>query len=125
MMSLHGKVAVITGGAGGIRAGHIPSPRPRRCSVAVWDVDVAGAQQTARLIEESGGCAIVIETDVASAQSVALATDRTRNDLGPIAILVNNAALTGTPTGASCWEVLARSRSYGVDIATRTDRTAQ
>lgn len=53
-VTLKGKTAVVTGGAGGIgRATSLQLARDG-AAIAIWDVDTAGAQETARLINESG-----------------------------------------------------------------------
>jgi 2-hydroxycyclohexanecarboxyl-CoA dehydrogenase len=95
-MALYGKVAVITGGAGGIGRATSLQLAKDGAAISIWDIDTEGAQETARLIQNGGGRATAYETDVASAASVTSAVARTRKDLGPITILVNNAALTGS-----------------------------
>jgi 2-hydroxycyclohexanecarboxyl-CoA dehydrogenase len=94
-MSLDGKVAVVTGGSSGI--GHAISLQlaDDGAAIAIWDNDIAAAEQTAAVIAHNGGRAIVCETDVASSASVMSALAHTHAELGPIAILVNNAAMTG------------------------------
>lgn len=95
-MSLNGKVVVVTGGAGGIGRAICERLARDGAAVAIWDVDEAGASETARLVGEQGGRAAFYRTDVGSSASVAAAAEKTRADLGPITILVNNAALTGS-----------------------------
>ena len=86
----------LPGGAGGIgRATCIRLARDG-AAISIWDVDVAGARETARLIDEDGGRTAAYETDVASAGSISSALARTHEELGPVTILVNNAALTGS-----------------------------
>lgn len=90
------KVAVVTGGASGI--GRATCLRLARdgAAISIWDIDFNGAQETAELIQAEGGRAAAYDTDVSSAASIASAVDRTRREFGPITILVNNAALTGS-----------------------------
>lgn len=95
-MSLKGKVAVITGGAGGIGRAICLQLAADGAAISIWDNNIAGAQETARLVNDKGGQAIALETDVASSASIAAAIERTRAELGPVTILVNNAALTGS-----------------------------
>lgn len=63
-------------------------------AVAAWDLDGPGAQETARLIEQSGGKAIGVSVNSANAAEIAAAGVATRAALGSITILVNNAALS-------------------------------
>lgn len=95
-MTLKGKVAVITGGAGGIGRAICLQLAREGAAISIWDTDTAGAQETVRLVEDSGGRAAAYETNVASAASVANALERTQKELGTVTILINNAALTGS-----------------------------
>jgi 2-hydroxycyclohexanecarboxyl-CoA dehydrogenase len=95
-MTLQGRVAVVTGGAGGIGRATSLQLAQDGAAIAIWDVDIAGAQESAGLIQEQGGRAVAYETDVASAASIASALERTRDAFGPVTILINNAAMTGS-----------------------------
>jgi 2-hydroxycyclohexanecarboxyl-CoA dehydrogenase len=94
-LSLNGKIAVVTGGGSGI--GRAVAQRLARegAAVAVWDLNSAGAAETARMIADAGGKAIGLTVDAANAAAIKGAADRTRAELGPITIIVNNAGITG------------------------------
>ena len=94
-MSLAGKNAVVTGGASGL--GLATSKRLARdgASVAVWDIDEAGAQRAASDIVAAGGRAIASRVDVSSRAQIAAGVQRAHAELGPVTILVNNAGMTG------------------------------
>lgn len=94
-MSLAGKVAVVTGGGSGIGRACSVQLASDGASVAVWDLDAAGAQETAARIEAQGGRAIVCAGDAADRNAIAESLARTRAELGPVAILVNNAGISG------------------------------
>ncbi|MFC4499540.1 MULTISPECIES: SDR family NAD(P)-dependent oxidoreductase [Streptomyces] len=93
-MSLQGKVAVVTGGARGIGQGIATVLAAKGAAVAVWDLNVEGAEKTAAAIHEAGGKAIAVGGDASDAAAVAEAAARTRAELGPVTILVNNAGTT-------------------------------
>jgi len=94
-VSPKGKTAVVTGGGSGMgRAIAIQLARDG-AAVAVWDLNGDGATSTAGTIVQSGGVAIACTVDVSLADAVAGAVARTRSELGPITILVNNAGLSG------------------------------
>jgi 2-hydroxycyclohexanecarboxyl-CoA dehydrogenase len=85
-MRLEGRIALVTGGAGGIGAATCRRLAAEGAMVAVTDVDVAGAKEVAA---EIGGRAY--ELDVRSTASVRAAVDGAETDLGSLDVLVNNA----------------------------------
>jgi 2-hydroxycyclohexanecarboxyl-CoA dehydrogenase len=92
---ISGKVAVVTGAALGIGQAVALQLAADGADIAIWDVDIAGAEETAARIRENGRRAIVCEADVSSAAAVERALAQSRSQLGAPAILVNNAAMTG------------------------------
>jgi 2-hydroxycyclohexanecarboxyl-CoA dehydrogenase len=89
-MELDGRVAVVTGAAGGIGRAIVAALLAAGARVAALDLDATAAREVAA----AGGDAIVgIETDVASSASVASAMTEAKRALGPIDVLVNNAGI--------------------------------
>src|SRR5438874_7576800 len=88
-----GKVAFVTGAASGIgRAAALAFAR-EGASVVVADVSEQGNQETARMIEEAGGRALVIKCDVTRAQDVKAALDKTIETFGRLDAAFNNAGV--------------------------------
>ena len=94
-MSLKNRVAVVTGGGKGI--GRAISEQLARdgAAVAVWDLDAESAEETVANITQQGGKAIACVGDAAGREGIAASLARTRSELGPVSILVNNAGMTG------------------------------
>lgn len=90
---LDGKRAVVTGGASGIGEAIARRLAAEGAHVAIWDRNADGAQATAAAISGAGGTAIGLGCDVSDREAVAAAADQTHAQLGPVAILVNNAGI--------------------------------
>ena len=93
LFSVAGQVALVTGGGRGIGKVFSKALADAGTKVAVVDIDSKTAQQTAREIEEMGGAAIGIQTDVTDSEDVAHAIKTVVNHQGRIDICVNNAGI--------------------------------
>ena len=92
-MTDHQKTALVTGGGAGMgRATSLRLARDGR-KVAVLDIAGDAAAAVAAEITASGGQAIGVTADVADRAQVEAAVARTRAELGPVTILINNAAV--------------------------------
>jgi NAD(P)-dependent dehydrogenase (short-subunit alcohol dehydrogenase family) len=90
------RVAVVTGGGSGIGLAVGRRLAADGHAVAVFDLDGASATAAAGEVEAAGGRAIGVPVDVASREQVFAAVDEVRGQLGPPAILVNNAGTGAT-----------------------------
>ena len=83
------RVALVTGGGRGIgREICLGLARDGR-RVAVADLRVPEATETAAAINAKGGTAIAVEMDVANADAVSAGLQMAANELGPVEVLVN------------------------------------
>jgi len=92
-MKLEGKVAIVTGGAGGIGQAYCRALAQEGAAVVVADIDAEGAEKFAAELEAEGLRAVGVGVDVTDQDSanamVATAVDR----FGAVDILVNNAGI--------------------------------
>jgi 3-oxoacyl-[acyl-carrier protein] reductase len=93
MKRLEDKVAIVTGAAGGLGRAYARRLAAEGASVAVWDVDIAGAEETARMVREAGRNGVAFAVDVADEGQVTAAAKATFAALGRIDILINNAGI--------------------------------
>ena len=85
------RVAMVTGGAQGIGKGIATALAAEGFRVAVADLNLTGAEQTAKEITAAGGTAIAVEIDVTRTASVESAVRAVEAALGPVEVVVNNA----------------------------------
>jgi 3-oxoacyl-[acyl-carrier protein] reductase len=102
MTELTDRVALVTGAAQGIGAAVAATLFCRAAKVAVADVRLDAAIATSAEIDPTSTRALPVEVDVRSRESVAGAFETVEAALGPVDILVNNAAITAQ---GSVWEI--------------------
>ena len=93
-MKLDGKAAIVTGAAQGIGKEIAYSLAKEGANVAVSDIDLEHAEQTAAEIRKMGREALVVKADVSMPEEAANIVEKTIDKLGSLDILVNNAGIT-------------------------------
>jgi NAD(P)-dependent dehydrogenase (short-subunit alcohol dehydrogenase family) len=88
-----GKVAFVTGAAGGIGRTTAIAFATDGANVVVADVSQKGIQETVCLIEEAGGKALAITCDVQKSEDIKKALDETVKTFGRLDIAFNNAGV--------------------------------
>jgi len=91
---IDGKVAILTGSGRGIGAAAARLFAAQGASVVVSDLDPAPAEETATVIRNAGGKAIVVPGDVTDPAFPAQLIKATLDAFGGIDIIVNNAGYT-------------------------------
>jgi NAD(P)-dependent dehydrogenase (short-subunit alcohol dehydrogenase family)/alkylation response protein AidB-like acyl-CoA dehydrogenase len=92
-MKLEGKIAVVTGTSPNIGGGIAEGLAAEGAAVACIDSTPANAEDCAVALGAAGARAIAITTDITDERAVAAAFARVAAELGPVDILVNNAAV--------------------------------
>ena len=84
--------AIVTGSDSGIGRATAVALAAHGHDVGVtWHTDRAGAQETARLVQERGRCAEIARLDLTGGEDVAAAIEDLADALGGLDVLVNNA----------------------------------
>ena len=91
MTRFAGKVAVVTGGGGGIGGATSRRFAAEGAKVAVFDLNLDAAKKVAADVEATSGVATAFACDIASRANVDAAVADVEAKLGPIDVLVNNA----------------------------------
>jgi len=124
---LAGRVAVVTGGAGGIGAATARLFAQHGARVVIADIDAERAEQTADEINDSGAAALaasIAVTDVREAGQIADLTQTVLGRYGRVDVLVNNVGHwlrhpgDFVDTDPQLWDELYRVNLHHVFLAT-------
>ena len=94
-MLLDGKIALVTGGSRGIGRAIALRLAEEGAKVAInYAGNQTAAEEVKAIIEQHGGTAMIIQTDVSNSTAAAEMVARVHEELGGLDILVNNAGIT-------------------------------
>ncbi|WP_064255971.1 SDR family oxidoreductase [Rhodococcus sp. D-6] len=97
-MKVEGRVAVVTGGGGGIGGAIAAGLVERGARVVVADLDEHAAQRVvATLEEETPGSAVAVAADVSDDEHIRGLVERAEAEFGPVDLYFANAGVTGVP----------------------------
>lgn len=103
-MRLNGRVAIVTGGGGGIGKATCIAFAQEGADIVIPEVNMENATIVSKEIIALERRCLVVETDVADGESVRAMVDRTLEELGRIDILVNNAGIFSYTRVDACTE---------------------
>lgn len=113
---LRGKVALVTGGAGGIGRAEAEALAAEGCAIAVNDLDADAARRFADELSARGVTAAAVPGDVSEPDSARSVVEGAASALGGLDILVNNAGAGGRHLGRTVeemsvedWDIIDRT----------------
>lgn len=92
-MKLTGQVALVTGAARGIGRATALAFAERGIKVVVADINVAGSEETVKLITDAGGVALLVKCDVRDEEQVKQLVASTVETFGSLDYAFNNAGI--------------------------------
>ena len=122
-MRLKGKVAIITGAARGMGAEEARLFAREGAKVVIADVLVEDGAQVAAEINDAGGKALFVQSDVTSEEDWGQLVQTTVSRFGKLDILVNNAGISGgsvaDPTDTEGWRRIMEVNATSVFLGTK------
>ncbi len=120
---LDGRVAVVTGGGGGLGEGICHALADAGAAVAVVDLDPAKAEARVGALRATGATAIAVQADVARKDSIDSMAATVEAELGGIDVLFNNAAIyprrAWTEVSEDEWEAVLDTNLKGYFLCAR------
>ncbi|MFT4439558.1 SDR family NAD(P)-dependent oxidoreductase [Caballeronia sp. 15715] len=107
-----GRVAIVTGGAGGIGRAIVERLALDGLSVALWDIDGSAALAIANEIPNSMAVAVDVTDEMSVAGAIALVLEK----FGRIDVLVNGAGLVGPTVAVQDCDVDAWQKTIDVNL---------
>lgn len=116
MFGLSGKVALVTGGGGGLGRLFCETLAEFGADVALMDLDANGAAETAELVRSHGQEAFAIEGDVNDPADVARMVETADTRFGQVDVLVNNAGINVKPARIADTPIEDWDRAIGINL---------
>jgi len=115
MQTFSGKVAVVTGSAGGIGRALVERFTDEGMKAVIADIDAALLDQTVGELRDEGRDVVGVRTDVTELSDLEALRDETLEAYGSVDILCNNAAV-GSASEGHCWEHHMNDWRWSFDV---------
>ncbi len=124
-MLLKDKIAIVTGGGRGIGRGIVKRFAREGAKVVLAQRDPDSGERTRREVEEAGGTALFVQTDVADREQVERLIDQTIEHFEGLDIMINNAGITGVnghilDLSQETWDRIIAVNQTGVFMCAQT-----
>jgi 2-deoxy-D-gluconate 3-dehydrogenase len=121
---LKGRVAIVTGGNGGIGRGIALGFAQAGAAVAIFGRNEEKNAATLAELEATGAPAMAVKVDVTDREALKPAVDRVEAKLGPVDILVNNAGIVSLSGGilnesAESWDEVIETQLNAVFLLSK------
>jgi NAD(P)-dependent dehydrogenase (short-subunit alcohol dehydrogenase family) len=107
-MRLDGRIVIVTGASSGFGRATAVRVAEEGASVVIADLDEAGGEETAALVEKAGGAAEIVVGDVATEPGARGVVERALARFDTVDVLVNNAGIA-PPEKTASWDAPAAS----------------
>ena len=114
--SLEGRVVIITGGGQGIGRGYAHYFAAQGAIPVIAELSGENGERVKREVEDKGGRALAVETDVGSIESANRMAGAALEAFGRIDCLINNAAIFSQITMAPFWELPVEEWERAVQV---------
>jgi 3-oxoacyl-[acyl-carrier protein] reductase len=123
MLNLNGQIALVTGGSQGIGRATALHLAQNGADVAVMARSLDKCEAVAGEIRALGRRGLAVQGDLGDAEAIKAAVERVAAELGPISILVNNAAITRDGLMLRMkrddWDAVIQTNLTGVFVTTQ------
>jgi NAD(P)-dependent dehydrogenase (short-subunit alcohol dehydrogenase family) len=116
MSKFEGKAGLVTGAGSGIGRACALLMARKGAKVVVADVDVAGGEETVKLIEGAGGKALFVKADVSDPAQVEAAVKAGVDAFGGLHLAVNNAGIGGEANLAGDYSPEGWRKVIGINL---------
>jgi NAD(P)-dependent dehydrogenase (short-subunit alcohol dehydrogenase family) len=114
--NFNGKVAIVTGGGSGIGLATAKAFAEQGAKVVIAEITTKNGEDAAKAINDAGGTAIFVHTDVGKAESVAALVEKTVAAYGRLDIAVNNAGIDPEVVPDADWDEAMFDRIQNVNL---------